>query len=127
MDVFSSNMPVFVKFQPANSILVRCDERDACGIVSLDGSSIYTLAGKNIGGGFDSEETAVIIPYAEYEELSLLEEQTDPEEDSPVIPEDVPEETILTRAELTRRITELEEQNALLQDCILEMSEAVYG
>lgn len=124
---YAVSSPVYIHVQKENGILVRCDYNDASGIVSPDGEHVYTLFGKTIGAGFDSPEKAAIISYVEYEAYIMEQDQIDTEDESPQIHEDVPEETILTRAELTRRITELEEQNEFLQNCILEMSEIIYS
>ena len=124
--VYATN-PIFIRVQNTNGIVVRCEQKDACGIVGQNGNDIYTLFGKTLGNGFDSENKAVVISYSEYEEILNAQNRVDIEDESPQIPEDVPEETVMTRVELTRRITDLEAQNEFLQDCILEMSEAIYG
>ena len=118
--------PIFVRIQNANGIYVRCSKRDACGVISPDGEKVYTLFGKSFGEGADSEERAKIISLAEYEECLRVQEQNDIEDDSPQLIDDTPIKPIMTRAELTQRVEELEEQNRFLQDCLLEMSEIVY-
>lgn len=67
--------------------------------------------------------------YTEYEEPEepVDPETADPEDLAPEIPEDSAESEILTRAELTAKVSELEEQNTMLLECLLEMSEAVYA
>lgn len=120
--------PMYVMVQPEHNSLIGCARREADGIVTNSENGIYCIEGRSLGNFADENtKTAVFASLSDYDEYVMQQEQTDPEDDSPVIPEDVPEETILTRAELTRRITELEAQNEFLQDCILEMSEAIYG
>lgn len=111
--------PAFVKLQP-NNVKVRCSEHYAQGIISLDGSECYQLPGKAALPGAD--KTAVEITMTEYDAII----DGDPEDETPVIPEDDPEEP-LTRAELTTKVKALEERNEFLEDCLLEMSEIVYG
>lgn len=127
--VVSSFSPTFLRYQSENNILVGCDEQFADGIaLSFEGHEVCVLDGKSLHR-YQEETTPVAIEISQlmYDEYISTQEQTDVEDETPVIPENVPEETILTRAELTRRITELEAQNKFLQDCILEMSEAIYG
>lgn len=114
--------PVYVR-QMKNGVY-RCAERDAQGVVTLDQSGIYQIQGKVRLR--DTVGTAKKITTAEYEEWIGTHGEPDPEDTDPVIPdegEDIP----LTRAELTAKVAELEEQNAMLVECILEMSEIVYG
>lgn len=100
--------PVYVKLQTKNNMIVRCLEPLAQGILSADGSTIYQLEGKeSMGGDYD---TAMIITLAEYEEL--LSDYEDPEDSNPEIPEGETEDDILTRAQLTAKVAELEEQLA---------------
>ena len=113
--------PAFVKLQAKNNIKVRCSEHYAQGIISLNGQEVYQLPGKAALPGVD--KTAVEITMTEYDEIIS---GYDPEDDTPVIPDDDPEEP-LTRAELTAKVRQLEERNEFLEDCLLEMSEIVYG
>ena len=63
--------------------------------------------------------------YIEYEEPANPDE-VDPEDIEPEV-EDETESTIMTRAELTNKVAELEEQNAMMMECLLEMSEIIYA
>jgi hypothetical protein len=65
--------------------------------------------------------------YVEYEEPIEPEFSDDPEDTNPEIEEGEDESTIMTRAELTAKVTALEEQNAMLMECLLEMSGIVYA
>ena len=38
--------PVYVCWQTRNGILIRCDKRDAQGVMSGDGNTIYQLQGE---------------------------------------------------------------------------------
>lgn len=98
--------PGYVRIQTKNQMLVRCSEPQAQGILSADGSNVYQLQGREALDG--EHKTAVIIPMVEYEELSS--EYIDPEDTTPVIPEETPESEVLTRAQLTEKVSSLEEQ-----------------
>lgn len=115
--------PQFVRRQ-RNGAIVLCDEAFAQGIVSKDGTVIYQLDGK-ASLGIDGCSTAYQIYGTEYDEL--IREVPDIEDDAPELPPDTQEDRILTRAELTARVQELEAQNTMLTDCLLEMSEVVYA
>lgn len=101
--------PVYV-YKQTNGVIVRCSERKAQGILSVDGSTIYQLDGKEALE--NTTLTAVIITTTEY--LVLVEEldKEDTEDTEPEIPEDVPEEEVLTRAQLTAKVATLEEELA---------------
>lgn len=73
-------------------------------------------------------EDAIDVENAPYTYEEYVEPTDDPEDTEPEVSEELTEESkILTRAELTEKVTELEEQNAMLMECLLEMSEAVYA
>ena len=102
--------PVYVMLQK-NNVVVRCLEPMAQGIVSLDGSEIYQLDGKtSLGDGYS---LAVPITLAEYDELAAnYERDEDPEDTNPEVPDGTVEGDVLTRAQLTAKVVELEEQLA---------------
>ena len=106
--------PVYVCWQTRNGILIRCDKRDAQGVMSSDGNTIYQLQGKQLSG-VESDEllSAVSITLAEYEELAAQVGTTDPDDDTPVNPPDDPGTEILTRAQLTEQVLALEDTTAL--------------
>lgn len=94
--------PAYVKYQTRNHVIVRCSEQDAQGILSKDGAEIYQLQDKAALPG--EYKTAVPISTMEYDELGY----EDSEDTDPVVPdEDTP---VMTRAELTAKVQELEEQ-----------------
>ena len=110
--------PVYVHM--TKNGIYSCEERQAQGVAALDGSVIYQLAGKE-SLGLDNGYTAYPMYQAEYEEWIQTHDLPDPEDDDPEIPED--EDTPLTRAELTAKVAELEEQNAMLIGMLLENHE----
>lgn len=127
--VEKTEAPIFVRFQKTHNIIIGCQQKDAEGVVIDHGESVLcVLNGKNLNGynKTDDAPIAVVISELEYEEYTLNHKDDDIEDESPQIPADVQEETVLTRAELTKRVEELEAQNRFLQDCLLEMSEIVY-
>lgn len=101
--------PIYVRKQ-ANGVNVRCNEVHAQGLLSVDGSVIYQLLDKEVIS--DTNLVAEIITTTEYLNLVDSLEVPDVEDTDPVIPEDSEGEVILTRAELTQRVSELEEQLA---------------
>lgn len=110
--------PVYVYIQPRNGALLRCVQPLAQGVVSSDGSVIYQLEGKTPLA--QAVATAVVITTAEYYELEATLGQTDIEDTEPEIPEDVEETTIMTRAELTEKVNELDEAIDLLLSGVTE-------
>lgn len=104
----SHEAPVYVCKQK-NGIIKRCSEQSAQGILSLDGSTIYQLDGKeslNLDNGYTAEFTYMTV----YEEIIAGISEKDTEDTNPDVPEDTPEEEILTRAELTAKVKALEEE-----------------
>lgn len=61
--------PVYV-YKQANGVLVRCTERKAQGILSIDGGTVYQLYEKEVLG--NATMTAMVITTTEY--LSLVNE-----------------------------------------------------
>ena len=116
--------PVYVRRQAKNNILVRCSEQTAQGILSLDGSTVYQLDGK-ASLGLEDGCTAYYIYLTDYEEIIAgLDDagNTDEEDTTPEVPEGTTEEQILTRAELTAKVAELEEK-LLATEILLGVSE----
>ena len=101
--------PVYV-YKQANGVLVRCTERKAQGILSIDGGTVYQLYEKEALA--NATMTAMVITTTEY--LSLVDtlDKEDTEDTDPVVPEDTTEEEVLTRAELTAKVTALETELA---------------
>lgn len=109
--------PVYVMLN-RNGLRIRCSsEVEAQGILCLNGEAIAQLQGK---ASLDVELTAVETSMMEYDEIIQQLDGVDIEDTDPEVPEVVEEKEILTRAELTERV-------AMLEECILEMSEIVYA
>ena len=104
----------------ATSCFSNAPALHAQGIVSANGSETYQLDGRDAIPGM--VHTAVCITQADYELLK----DTDPEDNNPTPPDD-PGIEVLTRAQLTAKVAELEETNTMLMECVLEMSETVYA
>ena len=116
---YAIEAPIYVRRQ-SNGVVVRVYSlTKAQGVVSPDGGQIWQLAGRApLAEGYP---TAQIITCAEYEQwLSQGETETDPEDTEPVIPEGVDPATILTRAELTVKVTELDEALQMLLSGVTE-------
>ncbi len=101
--------PTYVCRQARNNLIVRCSEQNAQGILSLDGSTVYQLDGK-AAMGLEDGCTAYYIYLTDYEEIIADLENTDEEDTAPDVPEDTTEDEILTRAELTAKVLQLEEE-----------------
>jgi len=111
--------PVYVYAQSDNGRILRCHEVKAQGILSKDGSVLYQLHGKIPMEG--TVATAMVVTAAEYAQLSAtMDTQEDMEDTAPEIPEGIEETEILTRAELTRKVQELDEALELLLSEVTE-------
>jgi hypothetical protein len=109
--------PTYFRWQVRNSIKILCSETLAQGVVSLDGSTVYQLEGRDALPLKDLL-TAAMISQVDYE--ALLNEVEDPEDSTPVIPEHVDETMVLTRAQLTEKVNELSEAIDLLLSGVTE-------
>ncbi len=110
--------PTFVCNQSSSGLVIRCHQVFAQGILSADGCVIYQLEGKD--PVWRSVATATIITESEYLELVNNLDQPDIEDAEPVIPEGVDEVEIMTRAELTEKVKELDEAMELLLSGVTE-------
>ena len=115
----------YVRWQERNRLFLSCEQAGADGFISSDGSQIYLLAGAG-----DIED----LPHATFTEITLEEYKEIRKEliDGGAIDADGsdPEEQAreeFNRAELLKRLDEVEAQNMMLIECIMEMSEVVYG
>ena len=113
--------PVYVCKQSSNGLIVRCIDTLAQGVLDSAGGKIYQLEGRE---PIDrAVATAVIITTAEYEELMATlgtGSTPDPEDTVPEVPEDTDKTTIMTRAELTEKVNELDEAIELLLSGVTE-------
>lgn len=103
----SIDEPVLVRWQTSNGEMVLADSvESAQGIVAANGRDIYLLNGAMPRG--EKEPYAEIIDEAEYQ--AIIDGLPDPEDEDPEIPDDDPPAEVPTRAELARRVGELEDQ-----------------
>ena len=123
--------PVYVNHPYYSNIPLRCEEESAQGILSLNQRDIYHLVGRSSmpGDHLEAEE----ITEAEYEYLVEELDIPDEEEVEPD-PDEGSGSDIMTAQQMRERIIELESDNQeksqridFLDECLLEMSEAVYG
>ena len=106
--------------------MTRADGMNLYRTYSDEGKQILQVeTGAVYGEAIDVEGAP--YTYMEYEEPNEPEFPEDPEDTNPEIGEGEEESTIMTRAELTAKVNELEEQNAMLLECLLEMSETIYA
>lgn len=106
----------------SNGTLALCDSYNlAMGVLSPDGMELWQLLGRgSLGGGFPVAQQVTMAEYDEWEALRNAPSEPDPEDTDPVIPEDVEPETVLTRAELTEKVNNLEEALDLLLSGVTE-------
>ena len=117
--------------------LLCCPASNADGIIGSDNNTIYHLAGRpecGIGNYYvtpiDAKTYANLYDQLELGETVTIEEPTSDQPVQEESPQELPQEEepiILSRAELTEKITELEEKNQMLLECLMEMSEIVYA
>lgn len=105
-----------------NGVIVLCPNgHRAQGILSPDGENMWQLEGREPLG----EDLPVVrfVTMAEYDQWIAHRNappEPDPEDTEPEIPEDVEPETVLTRAELTEKVNNLEEALDLLLSGVTE-------
>ena len=113
--------PVYVYKQPSNGEIVRCIDTQAQGVLDAEGANIYQLYGKETIDR--AVATAMVITTAEYDELLLslgTSEDEDKEDTEPEVPEGTDATQIMTRAELTEKVNELDEAMELLLSGVTE-------
>ena len=108
--------PAWVYRNPRNGRVLRCDRNQAQGVVSADGSCYYALSDDLPGAKARAKE----ITLAEYLEHESQAEAPDVEDVAPEVPEGVEESAILSRAQLTEKVAELEEAVELLLSGVTE-------
>ena len=116
----------YVRWQEKNGLWLTCGEEDAQGIINSNGEDIYLLSGTEPMEGY-SFATVTEITEEEYlvlrEELDAGGEIVDPDE-----PDQDPDTPTKTRLrQLEEQVAALQEVNDMLTECLLEMSEIVYG
>ena len=117
----------YVRWQEKNRVFLSCEEADADGIISSNGSDIYLLESAPALDGYVRVTVAEITE----EEYTVIREELDagtvidePDDDDPA--PDKPKTRLRLRL-LEDQVAELSETNAMLLECLLEMSEIVYG
>lgn len=119
----------YVTWQEKNRIFLNCEEHEADGIITSDGKDIYLLPGGEIVDGFEQADYEEITA----EEYAALREEIDagrqPEDDGgEPEPEPEPDNPSKTRlAALEETVARLEGENYMLTECLLEISEILYG
>ena len=108
----------------SNGTLLRCLEGQAQGILHSDGNEVFLLQGKAPITGRQINKVAVEITMSEYEQI-INEDYGDDDIPDPD-PGDEPEAQ-MTIAQMRARIRDLEASVEFLGDCLIEMSEEVYG
>lgn len=114
----------YVKWQERNRIFIDCDEQSADAVITSNGECAYLLPGKQIDG-----YTVCEIREVSEEEYRRIREELDEEGEAPVPddPEPAPDEPKTRIQILEEQLAQQTETIAFLTDCLLEMSEAVYG
>jgi hypothetical protein len=107
--------PMFVR-RLRNGVIDLCNEAHAQGIVSPDQERYYQLGGKE---SMDVGDTLVAVEIYGTEYDEIVHGLPDPEDTEPEIPDGTPEETILTRKELTDEVTALKAANEDLKQQLL--------
>lgn len=120
--VLQSDDVVFIKWQISNDIPIRTTKEQAEAIV-INGTDFYFFNGYVR----DDKDFNVAEEIDEQTYYGYLKETPDPEDEEPVIEEPHEMELPLSREELTTLVRKLQEDNRILTESILEMSEVVYG
>lgn len=121
----------YVKWQEKNRLYLACDAGEAEGCISSDGKEVYLFAGTQ-GQAGQTRVEAVEIGEEEYTELRALLDENGaieaPGEENPQGPQSVVKDEWVKRLEtLEGELGRQREINAMLTECLLEMSEVVYG
>ena len=112
----------FTKWQQSNGVLVTTTREEAESIV-LNGEDLYFFNGYICG----DKDLNIAEEIDEQTYYWYLRETPDPEDEEPVTEEPHETELPLSREELTALVRKLQEDNRILTESILEMSEVVYG
>ena len=122
----------YVRWQDKNRLFIGCASEWADGLISSDGSEIYILDGaRPLDLPADAAYRTVTYEEITPEEYQEIRDELDAGQ-AIVIPDPEPSgddtpQPQTRLAQLESQVAELAEQNAMLVECILEMSEVVYG
>lgn len=137
--IFDAGM-IWLRWQQKNRIMLLCEPSEAQFVMGSD-ETIYRVQWLNPApaeaGQYEVIEAA-IIDRQEYDDLrAVLDDGETVPVPEPVIPEPAPEpepdpeepeqEKPMTVQEMREKITAQDAQITMLTDCLLEMSEVVYG
>lgn len=119
----------YVKMDLASNIPVRCSgQDDPFGILASDASVIFSI-GEQTGDyelvtlkGFEGRGEYDTIKAAIEEQRRIDDEEEEEDQDDSELPDRVP-----SRAELNETIIAQQDAIDMLTECLLEMSEIVYG
>lgn len=119
----------YVKYQQRNGLVLLTDKKDdAFGVLSSDASTIWIVDGLPSPPIDHDYATIRAVEIDEYEAALLRKQLEDGETaETPELPGESASEPVMTPAELCAKIKSLEERNAMLEECVLEMSELVYA
>lgn len=123
----------YVRWQDKNRLFIGCTSEWADGLISSDGSEIYILDGaRPLDLPADAAYQTVTYEEITPEEYQEIRDELDagqaiviPDAEEPSGEDSPKPQTRL--AQLEDQVAELADQNAMLIECILEMSEVVYG
>lgn len=132
---------MFLRWQEKNRVMVSCEPERAQFIRSYDGETIWRVAWLNPApqeaGSYETVEAALIDRQEFLDLRAQLDEGEVVPEPEPIVPEPEPEpepdpeqpdaEKKMTVEEMRQRIKEQDAEILMLTECLLEMSEIVYG
>ncbi|MBP3413029.1 MAG: hypothetical protein J6K89_07175 [Oscillospiraceae bacterium] len=113
--------PLYVLRQ-RNGVIVRHPYgKRVQGVLSPDGNEIWQFSDReSLGESYAVVEKITMAEYDLWYALQNQPEEPDPEDTDPVIPEDTEPETVMTRAQLTEKVGELDEALNLLLSGVTE-------
>ena len=117
--------PIHVRYQQRNDLFLICDPKNADGVISSDGSSIF-LTNENLIGADPLLVTLEEIDAAEYNILrSKL--AVNRAIDNNIEDDENIEAIDVVKSLIQQQLEEQAETLALLEDCILELSMEIFG
>lgn len=119
----------YVRWQKKNGLFLNCEAEQADGIISSGGSEIYLLEDAQ-AEHFPETPTVTLVEITEEEYLQIRDELDAGNEianpgGNEQQSDDSPAKTRM--AQLESLVADLQAQNDMLAECLMEMSEIVYG